>query len=58
MLNKFNQILKTNALFFLSRFQLIAVLLLICVSKTVSGIFHFRLRFVFINVYIFIQQSS
>ena len=27
-------------------------------SKTVWGIFHFRLRFVFIKVYIFVQQNA
>ena len=27
-------------------------------SKTVSGIFHFRLCFVFIKVYIFVQQNA
>ena len=26
--------------------------------KTVCGIFHFRLRFVFIKVYIFVQQNA
>ena len=50
--------------------QLIIVLLLICVqflyelkrkgylSKTVRGIFHFRLRLIFIKVYIFVQHKS
>ena len=27
-------------------------------SKTVCGVFHFRLRFVFIKVYIFVQQNA
>ena len=27
-------------------------------SKTVSGIFYFRFRFVFIEVYIFVQQNT
>ena len=27
-------------------------------SKTVYGIFHFRFRFVFIKVYIFVQQNA
>ena len=27
-------------------------------SKIVSGIFHFRFRFVFIKVYIFVQQNA
>ena len=27
-------------------------------AKTVRGIFHFRLLFVFIKVYIFVQQNS
>ena len=27
-------------------------------SKTVYGIFHFRLRFVFIKVYIFVEQNA
>ena len=30
----------------------------VCLSKTASGIFPFRLRFVFIKVYIFVQQSA
>ena len=50
--------------------QLIIVLLLICVqflyelkrkgylSKTVRGIFHFRLRLIFIKVYIFVRHKS
>ena len=28
-----------------------------CLSKTVCGIFYFRFRFVFIKVYIFVQQN-
>ena len=27
-------------------------------SKTLSGIFHFQFRFVFIKVYIFVQQNT
>ena len=27
-------------------------------SKTMCGIFHFRFRFVFIKVYIFVQQNA
>ena len=30
----------------------------VCVSKTVCGIFHFRFRFVFIKVYIFVQHGA
>ena len=30
----------------------------VCLSKTVCGIFHFRFRFVFIKVYIFLQQNA
>ena len=30
----------------------------VCLFKTVCGIFHFRLRFVFIKVNMFIQQNS
>ena len=52
--------------FFFRELQLIKVLLLICdsymskvrLSKTVCGIFHFRFPFVFIKVYIFIQQNA
>ena len=53
--------------FFFREFHLITVLPSICdyqlkhkvhLSKTVSGIFHFRFRFVFIKVYIFVQQNS
>ena len=54
-----------NALFFLSRAPTHHSLLLICdsyvnqtkvrLSKTVSAIFHFPFRFVFIRVYIFVQ---
>ena len=49
--------------FFFRELQLITVLLLICDShkirlrKTVCGIFHFRFHFVFIKVYIFVQQN-
>ena len=31
---------------------------MVCLSKTVCGIFHFRFRFVFIKVYIFVQQNA
>ena len=52
--------------FFFRELQLITVLLLICnsymhqvrLSKTVCGILHFRFRFVFIKVYIFVQQNT
>ena len=58
-----------NALFFLSRapthhsftFNLRFLHELkhkVRLSKTVCGIFHFRFRFVFIKVYIFVQQNS
>ena len=30
----------------------------VCLSKTVCGIFHFRFHFVFIKVYIFVQQNA
>ena len=30
----------------------------LCLSKTVRRIFHFRFRFVFIKVYIFVQQNA
>ena len=30
----------------------------VCLYKTVCGIFHFRFRFVFIKVYIFVQQNA
>ena len=30
----------------------------VCLSKTVCGIFHFRFCFVFIKVYIFVQQNA
>ena len=54
---------------FFRELQLIKVLLLICdflhelkhkvrLSKTVCEIFHFRLRFVFIKVYILVQQNA
>ena len=59
---------KKNALFFLSRastHQFYFNLRFLCelknlvhLSKTVCGIFHFRLRFVFIKVYIFVQQNG
>ena len=58
-----------NALFFLSRapthhsftFNLRFLYELkhkVRLSKTVCGIFHFRFRFVFIKVYIFVQQNA
>ena len=58
-----------NAIFFLSRipphhsstFNLQLLYELkhkVCLSKTVCGILHFRFRFVFIKVYIFIQQNA
>ena len=30
----------------------------VCLSKTVCGIFYFRFRFIFIKVYIFVQQNA
>ena len=30
----------------------------VCLSKTVCGVFHFRFRFVFIKVCIFVQQNA
>ena len=56
------------ASFFFLELKLITVLLLslqflydlkcmVCLSKTVSGIFHFRLRFVFIKVFTSVQQK-
>ena len=30
----------------------------LCLPKTVYGILHFRFRFVFIKVYIFVQQNA
>ena len=30
----------------------------VCLFETVCGIFHFRIRFVFIKVYIFVQQNG
>ena len=58
-----------NALFFLSRgpthysftFNLRFLYELnhkVRLSKIVCGIFHFRFRFVFIKVYIFVQQNA
>ena len=58
-----------NALFFLSRaptyhsftFNLRFLYDLdqeVCLSKPVCGIFHFRSLFVFIKVYIFVQQNA
>ena len=56
-----------NALFFLSRapthqgfnFNLrLLYELKVRLSKTVCGIFHFQFRFVFIKVYIFVQQNA
>ena len=53
--------------FFFRELQLITVLLAICdsyelkckvsLSKTVCGIFYLRFRFVFIKVYIFVQEN-
>ena len=58
-----------NALFFLSRATthhsfifnlqfLYDLKLKVCLSKTVCRIFHFQFRFVFIKVYIFVQQNA
>ena len=58
-----------NALFFLSRvpthhrvaFNLRFLFELkhkVHLSETVCGIFHFRIRFVFVKVYIFVQQNA
>ena len=58
-----------NALFFLFRAPAHHSFILILVSlyelkrkvrltKIVCGIFHFRFRFVFIKVYIFVQQNA
>ena len=58
-----------NALFFLSQapahHSFTFNLLFLCVlkhkvrlPKTVGGIFHFRFRFVFIKVYILVQQNA
>ena len=58
-----------NALFFLSRIPthhsstfnsqlLYEMKHKVCLSKTVCGILHFRFRFVFIRVYIFVQQNA
>ena len=58
-----------NALFFLSRapthhsftFNLRFLYVLkhkVCLSKTVWGMFHSRIRFVSIKVYIFVQQNA
>ena len=58
-----------SALFFLSRapthhsftFNLRSLYELkhkVYLSETVRGIFHFRFRFVFIKVYIFVQQKA
>ena len=66
-LDKINGI--KNALFFLSRalshhsfiFNLRFLYELkrkVRLSKTVRGIFHFRFRFVFIKVHIFVQQNA
>ena len=30
----------------------------VCLSKTVCGIFHFQFHFVFVKVYIFVQQNA
>ena len=58
-----------NALFFHSELQLTTILLFnlrflyelkhkVRLSKTVGGIFHFGFRFVFLKVYIFVQQNA
>ena len=58
-----------NALFFLSRAPthhsftfylqfLYEVKHKVCLFKTACGIFYFRFRFVFIKVYIFVQQKA
>ena len=58
-----------NALFFLSRAPthqsftfdlqfLYELKLQVRLSKTVCGIFHFQFRFIFIKVYIFVQQKA
>ena len=58
-----------NALFFLSRFRthhsstftfrfLYELKHKVSLSKTVERIFHFRFRFVFIEVYILVQQNA
>ena len=47
--------------FLFHEFQLITILLSIReghLSKTMCGAFHFRFRFFFINVYIFVQQNA
>ena len=30
----------------------------VCLPRTACGIFHFRLRFAFVKVYIFVQQNA
>ena len=57
-----------NALFFFRELQLITLLFLICdssmgwstmfVSLKLCGIFNFRFHFVFVKVYIFVQQNE
>ena len=58
-----------DALFFLSRAPphdsfsfksqfLQGVKHMVHLSKTVCGIFHFRFRLVFVNLYIFVQQKA
>ena len=58
-----------NALFFLSRAPtyysftfnlrfLSELKLKVRLSKTIYGIFHFRYRFIFIKVYIYVQQNA
>ena len=44
--------------FFFRELQLITVLLLIRLSESVFGIFHFQFRFVFVKVYHFVQQKT
>ena len=66
-LDKINVI--KDALFFLSRAPphdsfsfnsqfLHGVKHMVHLSKTVCGIFHFRFRLVFVNLYIFVQQKA
>ena len=68
--SSFRQIKDTkNAIFFLSRATIHRSFLFnlrflhelkckICLSKSVSGIFHFRIRLAFIKVYVFVKQKA
>ena len=47
-----------NALFIFNLRSLFELKQKVHLSKNVSGIFHFRSRFVFIKVYIFVQQNG